>query len=146
MILYKQAGVLAFRKRNGQIEILLISTRKNKKWTLPKGTIKIDSTAIETAEREAWEEAGIQGKIYTRKFGYFTKNKWPGLSHVDVFLMHATSASESWPEAHVRTRKWLTIENALQLVDHRAMYLLIMKFKNHLIRKSEEKVYINSGK
>ncbi|WP_243663517.1 NUDIX hydrolase [Rhodothermus marinus] len=58
-----QAGVLPVRQQNGRIEVLLITSRTVGRWILPKGNVKRHQTPIEAALQEAYEEAGIRGRI-----------------------------------------------------------------------------------
>ncbi len=58
----KSAGGIVYRKRNHEIEILMLAW-KNAKWdmeyVLPKWHIETDETAMETALREISEETGL---------------------------------------------------------------------------------------
>ncbi|MBI5957341.1 MAG: NUDIX domain-containing protein [Chloroflexi bacterium] len=51
-------------------EILLIQRRDNEHWAMPGGHSEIGHTIAETALRELWEEAGLQGRV-VRLLGVF---------------------------------------------------------------------------
>jgi 8-oxo-dGTP pyrophosphatase MutT (NUDIX family) len=48
--------------RNHELEFLLVRTR-NGHWTFPKGGVDEDATNAEAAAREAYEEAGVKGRV-----------------------------------------------------------------------------------
>ena len=48
--------------RNRELEFLLVRTR-NGHWTFPKGGVDEDATNAEAAAREAYEEAGVKGRV-----------------------------------------------------------------------------------
>jgi 8-oxo-dGTP pyrophosphatase MutT (NUDIX family) len=59
---YKQFAALPYRIRDSDVEILLITTRKKRRWSVPKGWPIKHSTAQQTAAIEAYEEAGVRGE------------------------------------------------------------------------------------
>jgi 8-oxo-dGTP pyrophosphatase MutT (NUDIX family) len=58
-----QAGVIAYRIRDGEVRVLLMTSRDTGRWIIPKGNIKAGVTPCKAAEKEAYEEAGIKGTI-----------------------------------------------------------------------------------
>jgi NUDIX domain-containing protein len=71
-----EAGALAFRrsKRHG-LEILLISKRRAHKWGIPKGRLVPQLSFAENAAKEAFEEAGVIGRISSDAVGVFRARK-----------------------------------------------------------------------
>jgi hypothetical protein len=63
---FKQFAALPYRIRDDDVEILLITTRKKRRWSGPKGWPIKHSTPQQTAAIEAYEEAGVRGAV-----GYF---------------------------------------------------------------------------
>lgn len=62
---HTSCGGVVYRKRNNQLEILLLHRIKSKKWKydswhLPKGTRGKDESERETAKREILEETGYE--------------------------------------------------------------------------------------
>jgi 8-oxo-dGTP pyrophosphatase MutT (NUDIX family) len=115
--IFNQSGVIPFRLEKGKIEILLITSRRRKRWVIPKGIIEPDLTPQESAQKEAYEEAGISGKIYEEAIGQYTYNKWGGTCTVKVFLLEAEEIFDDWPECYFRTREWMSVEEAAKRVD-----------------------------
>ena len=66
-----QAAVLAVR--NGRI--CLITSSSGKRWLLPKGHREHGYKFRETAREEAWEEAGLIGRIGARPVGAYEYEK-----------------------------------------------------------------------
>lgn len=55
-------AAVCYRMRNRELEFLLVRTR-NGHWTFPKGGVDEDATNAEAAAREAYEEAGVKGRV-----------------------------------------------------------------------------------
>ncbi len=115
--IYNQSGVIPFRFEKDRIQILLITSRSRKRWVIPKGIIEPDLPPQESAQKEAYEEAGVSGNIYGEAVGTYTYNKWGGTCTVKVFLLEVENILEDWPESNFRTREWVSVEEAVQRVD-----------------------------
>ncbi len=60
----KQYAALPVRvAADGQIEVMLITSRGTKRWIIPKGWPMKKRTPAEAAVTEAFEEAGLKGEI-----------------------------------------------------------------------------------
>jgi len=57
------------------LEILVVTTRQSRHWIVPKGWPIKRLTPSKSAAREAFEEAGVRGKIGARAIGNFTYKK-----------------------------------------------------------------------
>ena len=84
-----------------------------------------------SATKEAYEEAGITGKVSKQRIGRFTYEKWGGRCLVTVFLMKVTDEMDRWPEMD-RRRKWVTITKAQKMVDEKKLRKMISKVP-HLV-------------
>src|ERR1700722_20946792 len=58
----EQVAAVCYRVRNGAIEFLLVQTRGGR-WTFPKGSAEPGLTHAQAAALEAFEEAGVHGRI-----------------------------------------------------------------------------------
>ncbi len=123
---FKQSAVVPYRVVKGEIEILLITTRKGR-WIIPKGIIEPGLSPAESASKEAVEEAGVVGKIVEHELGHYSYEKWGGTCHVRVFLLHVTKVMESWEEQYFRRRKWLPLKEAIAEVDEEALQRILKK-------------------
>jgi len=104
---YRQSGVVAVRVRDGAPQVLLVTSAGGKRWVIPKGIVEVDHSPASSAAKEAWEEAGVTGKISRRMIGRYSYEKWSGVCTVLVYRLDVDEIHRTWPEAHVRRRKWL---------------------------------------
>jgi hypothetical protein len=63
----KQFAALPYRMHHATLEVLLITTRKKRQWSVPKGWRKKRSSPQQAAAAEAYEEAGAFGHIGARQ-------------------------------------------------------------------------------
>lgn len=103
---YKQSSVIPYRIKNGNLEVLLITTRKNKKWIFPKGIVDIGLTPEQSAVKEALEEAGVEGELLPYNLGSYKYKKWGGQCTVEVFGLNVIRILDDWEE-NFRERKWV---------------------------------------
>lgn len=108
-----QAGVIPYRKSGPAIEVLLVTSRSRKRWIIPKGNIESHLDARESARLEAYEEAGVIGRITSTPIGtYRHDSKKP--TRVEVYLMEVEEVlpEERWPEHDKRSREWMPLADA----------------------------------
>jgi 8-oxo-dGTP pyrophosphatase MutT (NUDIX family) len=125
--MYRQSAVLPYRIRDGDLEVLLVTSRKGTRWVLPKGVVEPELTPPESAAKEALEEAGIEGEVSEQELGNYSYKKWGGVCKVQVFLMKVTTELDTWPEGDRRHREWLTIGAAAKRVTERRLRDLIRR-------------------
>jgi len=58
----QQAAALPVKRDGSRLRVLLVSSRQDGRWILPKGKVEDDESPSEGAAREAFEEAGIKGR------------------------------------------------------------------------------------
>ena len=127
----QQYAALPWRQREG-LEILLITSRETRRWVIPKGWPIAGSSAAESAVEEAYEEAGVRGRMAATAMGHYDYAKrMPGRTkkrfRVDVFSMEVTEVLDLWPEAHERTRQWLSPQEAADHVNEPELAALILQ-------------------
>ena len=78
------------RQKHGELQILLVSKKRSKKWGIPKGRAEPHMSSSEIAAKEAFEEAGVIGYISPNLGGMFRarKQSTSGLPHqiIDVWV------------------------------------------------------------
>src|SRR3569623_2290243 len=98
----KQFAALPFRVENSELRVLLITTRRKRRWSIPKGSPMRKTEPHRTAALEAYEEAGLTGAIAKRSVGSFKHRKRKGARKqtldVDVFPMKVHGQERWWPE------------------------------------------------
>lgn len=112
---YFQSGVIPYRVNSGEVEVLLIKSKRGK-WIFPKGIIEAGFSAVESAAKEAFEEAGIKGTIQNDICGEYNYKKWGGVCNVKIFPMTVEEVFDKWTEDDFRVRKWFPINKAAKKV------------------------------
>lgn len=114
-----QVGALCLDPKTGKV--LLITSRGTGRWVIPKGWPMEGRTLPGAAAREAWEEAGVEGRILHEEIGRYSydKDQNKGFSvpvEVRVFPLHVEKCTKSFPEADERIRRWFTPNEAARMV------------------------------
>lgn len=122
---YSQSAVIPFRRAGDRLEILLITSRKKRRWVIPKGVKEPELSAAESAAKEALEEAGIRGRVYPAPVGHYQYRKWGDVCSVVVFAMHVQEVLERWDEAF-REREWLGVEEAAARIEETALKTMLL--------------------
>lgn len=118
----RQCAALCYRvSAKGGVKILLITSRGIARWVLPKGWHEPDVAPHEAAAAEAWEEAGVRGRISAKCLGEYEYDKWrpdapPIPCRVAVFPMEVIRLEQEYPEKGQRRRKWVSPSKAAKLV------------------------------
>lgn len=125
---YTQSSVIPYRIRDGKPEILVIASSKKHHLVVPKGIQSPGLSPQESAAREAWEEAGIEGEIAESVLGSYNCEKWGATCTVTVYAMKVTRviAEEEWQESH-RGRQWVSPEKAVSQLKQQELVPLVMK-------------------
>ena len=110
---YKQSGVIPYRKKQGKIEVMLITSRNKGRWIVPKGVIESDMTPRNSAAKEAFEEAGVQGSVHSKMLGIYKNRKWGDVCTVQIYAMKVSKVHRKWDETD-REREWLSLKDALK--------------------------------
>lgn len=112
----RQSGVLPYRHTPLGLEILLVTSNTRKRWILPKGNIEPHLGPLESARREAFEEAGVRGRVQRLSFGSYHHRSSSGITLVEVYLMEVSEVLEHWPEENQRIREWMSLAHAYDRV------------------------------
>lgn len=118
----QQIGALCYRFKDEELQVLMITTRETRRWILPKGWPMTRYSARKTAEREAFEEAGIIGRAGSKPIGKFASYKGLGNGFrvpttVTVFPLLVTDQSPKFPESGERDLAWLSLDEAVNRTD-----------------------------
>lgn len=124
---FEQAAAIPYRRVAGGIELLLITSLKKRRWIVPKGLVEADLTAEESAALEAYEEAGVRGRITSPVVGSYEYQKWGGTCRVSVFTLEVQEVLDRWPERSARKRKWVSPRKAEKLVEPDALKDVLRK-------------------
>jgi 8-oxo-dGTP pyrophosphatase MutT (NUDIX family) len=117
-----QVAALPWRRdANGALLVMLITSRTNGKWMLPKGWPMSGLTDAEAARREALEEAGIEGEVTPVSIGSYRYIKLfndgtslPGEAY--IYALAVSRERGDWKEKGQRRRQWVAAEQAASMV------------------------------
>jgi phosphohistidine phosphatase len=120
-----QAAAIAIRGAGENLQVCLIRRKDSRKWGIPKGIVDPGWTHAETALNEAWEEAGLKGRLLGEVIGTYEHRKWGTSFAVSVFIMEVLEQEDEWQEAGIRHRTWTSFDEAVSLLgNHRVRPLL----------------------
>ncbi|CAH1670335.1 NUDIX hydrolase [Chelatococcus asaccharovorans] len=129
----RQVAALPFRvTETGGVEVLVLTTRETRRFTLPKGWIDRRRKAWKSAAQEAQEEAGVAGRVKHKPIGTYTY--WKRLAdhfalvEVDVYPLKVEKFLKRWPERRERFRRWLPARDAALLIDEPQLHHLVEAF------------------
>jgi 8-oxo-dGTP pyrophosphatase MutT (NUDIX family) len=119
------AAIPLCRPQGGGLQVCLIRRRETRAWGIPKGFLDPGDTAGDAALREAYEEAGVSGRLLGEPVGSYTYVKRGSRYSVAVFLMEVQEEDTTWPERWLRVREWFDVDEGMGLLlDHPVSQLL----------------------
>jgi 8-oxo-dGTP pyrophosphatase MutT (NUDIX family) len=123
----------------GMRQIMLLTSRETQRWVIPKGWPMKGKKLAEVAAQEAFEEAGLLGKIIGKKpLGIFHYPKRLthriALCEVRVYLFRVEGQHEMWPEMKQRETRWFDANEAAELVDESGLAAIIERFAGSQVR------------
>lgn len=123
---YNQSSVIPYRIRDGQIEILVVMSSQRKHWVVPKGVSDPATSLQDSAAKEAFEEAGVEGDVGEAALGNYRYEKWGAECTVQVYPMRVTRVLDEavWEERH-RGREWLTPKQAIERIKQKQLQPII---------------------
>ncbi len=137
----RQCGALPFSvDENGDVRVMLVTTRGSRRWVIPKGWPMRDRTAADTAVQEAYEEAGLVGTIVgDAPVGCYRYEKRrsarrPETFEVAVFLFAVERQLAKWPEKAQRKTRWFDPVEASACVASTELADILRAATRHLTR------------
>ncbi|MDL2401939.1 NUDIX hydrolase [Rhizobium mayense] len=121
--IYEQYAAICYRKHPdlGAAQVLIVTSRESGRWIVPKGWPIKGKKPHEVAAIEAFEEAGVRGKIKKKPLGYFTYlkqlvdgNRVPCV--VQLHLLEVEKICENFPERGQRRIEWVSFIEAASRV------------------------------
>ena len=128
-----QFAALCYRMRKGKPEILLVTSRRTRRWIIPKGWPQDGMRPEQSAALEALEEAGVEGKIAENGLGLYSYTK----QHVSgralpcvamVYPLKVKKEHDRYREVKQRKRKWFSPAEASRLVSEPELAHIIRTF------------------
>jgi 8-oxo-dGTP pyrophosphatase MutT (NUDIX family) len=133
-----QSAAIPYRINEAdEILVLLVRSRTRRRWILPKGKIGLRMLASRSAEREAFEEAGVIGRIGKEPIGTYRQENGSNIPVGESLLVQAfpllvIDELPVWQEMHQRERSWFTIKEALRSVRDPEIKRILRTFRSTL--------------
>lgn len=129
-----QVAALPWRRVDGRIQILLVTSRESRRWVTPKGGRMAGTSDSGSAALEALEEAGVEGRIGETPIGVFRylkvlKRRASHWCLVSVHALEVQIEHDSWHEQAERERAWVSRDEAVRRVDEPELKVLIAAFE-----------------
>lgn len=128
----QQVGVLAYMSDPKDRRMVIITSRRTGRWVFPKGSVDPGMSPQEAATLEAFEEAGLIGQASGASIGsYLTPKIRPPLIwtvEVTLYPMPIDVILDDWQEIHQRERKFVTLDEARDLLSQPDMISLAERF------------------
>jgi 8-oxo-dGTP pyrophosphatase MutT (NUDIX family) len=123
----------------GRREVMLLTSRETRRWIIPKGWPISGRKPAQVASQEAFEEAGLVGKIVSKRplGNYFYQKKLSSkevLSEVYVYSFRVERQLDDWPEKDQRMTQWFDATAAAELVDEGGLAGIIERFAGASVR------------
>jgi 8-oxo-dGTP pyrophosphatase MutT (NUDIX family) len=90
----EQVAAVCYRVRDGNIEFLLVRTRKGR-WIFPKGSAEPGLTHAQAAALEAFEEAGVHGRMEEASFTRYIRRRRGEVRNSSARLAEKESAVDA---------------------------------------------------
>lgn len=140
-----QFGAICWRKAETGLDVLLITSRETGRWVIPKGWPMKGISAAEAAGREAWEEAGVEGKLSDTCLGVFSYDKLMPADQaipcvVALYGLRVEKLARRYPEQRQRRRKWFTARKAADLVAEPELGALLLALDESIGSEGRKKL------
>jgi 8-oxo-dGTP pyrophosphatase MutT (NUDIX family) len=114
----KQVAAVCYRVRKDEIQFLLVQTR-NGRWTFPKGSAEPGLTHAQAAALEAFEEAGVHGRMEEAAFAEYIRHKGGNVRSSALtelsFSAHLCEVRRlDPPQESNRNRTWFSVADTKQ--------------------------------
>ncbi|NTW52959.1 MAG: NUDIX hydrolase [Chlorobiaceae bacterium] len=114
-------------------KVVLITARRSGRWIIPKGYVEEGMSSADSAAKEAFEEAGIVGKVLSHPIGTYRYRRPSGVFTVQVFPLEVEKLLDQWQEMHFRQRRVVTPSEALELISQEELKTLVAHYFAHRI-------------
>lgn len=116
---------------NGERRVYLLTSRETRRWVIPKGWPIKGLKHHEAAAREAYEEAGLVGKIDKKPIGRYRYMKRGEdrfqICGVDVYLMAVKARLDEFPEKGERDIVPVPLDEARKRVVEPGLKAILQK-------------------
>jgi 8-oxo-dGTP pyrophosphatase MutT (NUDIX family) len=139
------AGGVAFRWRDSELEMTIVSVKPSLRWQLPKGIVDPDESPEMTAVREVREEAGIETElialIETIEYWYRSVRYGKPVRYhkfVHFHLLRYLSGNVSEHDHEVAEARWVSFDQASEI--------LAFESERRVVEKAREMILAMTSK
>ena len=139
-----QYGALPWRVRGEEVQIMLVTSRRTRRWIIPKGWPMEGIKPTMAAAREAKEEAGVTGDTIETPIGVYRymkvlRNGAEMPCRVEVFALKVTKEAHDWDEMDARERRWCSVNDAVAAVVEPQLKVIIRRFGTRMAAQLRQK-------
>jgi 8-oxo-dGTP diphosphatase len=124
----RAAGGIVWRRRNGEVEVLLVHRPRYDDWSFPKGKCDAGEADEECAAREVWEETGLRCALgeelpEVRYIDHKARSKV-----VRYWVMTVASSGRFEPGDEVDELAWMPLDDARARLTYQHDVALLARF------------------
>ncbi|WP_374302079.1 NUDIX hydrolase [Paracoccus sp. (in: a-proteobacteria)] len=112
----RRYGVICHLPGKKKGEVVLVTRKSRKEWILPKGRRIAGKSGSRSALREAYEEGGLKGRVFTGKKAEVTSTQNGKKVRLTLYYMRIDKLLKRWPERGQRKRVVVSHAEAVKLV------------------------------
>jgi ADP-ribose pyrophosphatase YjhB (NUDIX family) len=128
----RQFGAVTYRRGAAGLEFMLVTSRRTGRWIFPKGGCMPGLSPSECAAQEAFEEAGVEGRIGNRSIGSYQTIKVRDTGtvpiEVEMYPLAVEVELSDWPEKDQRHRRWASRGEACALLSDPQLVEIVQEF------------------
>lgn len=126
-------GTMPFLMKNDKLHLVLVKNRSGSKWILPKGQAEDDLTRPEVAMLEAFEEAGVVGRLTP---GIRGQCRIQDSYTLHIYPLKVVTILKKWPESSFRKRAVVKYEKALSMLDDPEIVRCVKRLKQRVFNEN----------
>jgi len=108
----EQVAAVCYRVRAGEVEFLLVQTGKGR-WIFPKGSVEPGLTHAQAAALEAFEEAGVHGRMEEASFTRYVRRRGEDAGDKPAVNAHLCEVLRQVPPQEAgRNPTWFSADKA----------------------------------
>ncbi len=119
----KRIAVVPVVVNKTKLQVYLITSRQERQWIIPTGKLEKKLSNRQVAALEAFEEAGILGKLdkHFRERVLLQSPSGKRKRKTTVFLLYVKRTLKYWPEIRERKRKLVSMKEYLKSVSNKTL-------------------------
>lgn len=117
----RRIGVVPWLIRDGKLHVVLVRSVDGDRWVLPKGKPKRGMPSRDLAALEAWEEAGVRGRLHPKEAHESRLIRQGEVLKLRLYPLEISRLANRWPERRSRRRRVVRAARAIALLSDPGM-------------------------